>query len=214
MMNRRDFVKRTGTGFALAVLTSGVSLTLTGCNVYDDIYNWIGVAVASLNSIVTVLKANGIIPAAGIVNAILGALNAVREAINEYRSVTPTPVGIVAKIELALKDAVDQFSVFLKSLNISGFGLFSMIAALVQIILSTIAGFLNRLPASTSINTAQHMNTVMQIAQRTGFAVVPKARTIRAFKKDWNAQLDNGHALDVIVPRSAYHKVTFWERVP
>jgi len=217
MHTRREWIKRSGSSLVMLLLTiSSASMGLAGCNVYDDIYNWIGVAVASLNSIVTILKANGVIPAEGIINAILGALNAVKEAIDEYRMTTPHPTGAVAKIELALKSSVDQFSVFLKSLGIGSFGLFSMIAALVQIILSTIAGFLNRLPPSTqlTVSTAQHMNTVMQIAQITGMAVTPKACTIRQYKKDWNAALDNGPALDVIVPRSAYHKIGFWEKLP
>lgn len=207
-MDRRDFVKRTGTGFTLAILTSGVSMTLTGCNVYDDIYNWIGVAVASLNSIVIVLNANGITPATGIVNAILGALNAVRSAIDEYRSITPPPVGVVAKIETALKDAVAQFGTFLRSLSIPGFGLFSMIAALVDVILSTIAGFQGKLPV-----VAGQKSLTMQIAQLTGKAVIPKHRTIRVYKKDFNAVLDTGSQLDVIVPRSAYHQISFWEKL-
>jgi hypothetical protein len=206
-MNRRTFAK-TGTGFSLLLLSSGASFLIYGCNVYDDLYNWIGVGIASLNSMVTILKANGIIPAAGIVNAILGALNAVRAAIDEYRSTVPAPVGALAKIETALNDAVSQFGTFLRSLSIPGFGLFSMIAALVDVILSTIAGFKNRLPP-----IAQKLNVTMQIAQLTGKAVIPKHRTIRVFKKDWNAVLDTGPSLDVTVPQSAYHSISFWEHL-
>lgn len=208
MMNRRMWIKQSGTGFALAALTSGASLTLTGCNVYDDLYNWIGVGIASLNSIVSILNANGITPAAGIVNAILGALNAVRNAIEEYKATTPPPVGAIAKIETALKDAVAQFGTFLRSLSIPGFGLFSMIAALVDVILSTIAGFQGKLPV-----VAGQKSLTMQIAQLTGKAVIPKHRTIRVYKKDFNAVLDTGSQLDVIVPRSAYHQISFWEKL-
>jgi hypothetical protein len=206
-MNRRTFAK-TGTGFSLLLLSSGASFLIYGCNVYDDLYNWIGVGIASLNSMVTILKANGIIPAAGIVNAILGALSAVRAAIDEYKSTTPAPFGALAKIETALNDAVSQFGTFLRSLSILGFGLFSMIAALVDVILSTIAGFKNRLPP-----VAQKLNVTMQIAQLTGKAVIPKHRTIRVFKKDWNAVLDTGVSLDVTVPPSAYHSISFWEHL-
>jgi len=207
MDTRRNFIKQTGTGIFLALLTSGASLTLTGCNVYDDLYNWIGVGIASLNSIVSILNANGITPAAGIVNAILGALNAVRNAIEEYKATTPPPIGAIAKIETALKDAVAQFGTFLRSLSIPGFGLFSMIAALVDVILSTIAGFQGKLPVLAK------QNITMQIAQLTGKAVIPKHRTIRAYKKDFNAVLDTGSQLDVIVPKSAYHQISFWEKL-
>ena len=213
--SRRQWIGSSAKGIGAMLLASSASMFIYGCNVYDDLYNWIGIGIASLNSIVSILKANGIIPAETIVNAVLGALNAVRGAIDEYKSTSPPPVGTIAKIETALKDAVDQFTAFLRSISFSSAaGLFSLIAGLVQIILSTIAGFQNRLPVIAKAANLQISSGLAIAAQTIGVQIVPKQRTVRAFKKDYNAQLDNGPSHDVIVPKSAYLHISLFERLP
>jgi hypothetical protein len=208
MLSRRSMIQQSFMLFAAAV-----SVFAYGCNVYDDLENWITVGIASLNSIVVILKANGITPASAIVNAILGALNATRNAIVEYKSTTPPPVGAVAKIETALKDVVDNFTAFLRSLSLGDVGLFSLISGLLQIIFSTIAGFQNKLPVLT-LSPQNKLSTSMAIAaQVSGVPVVAQHRTVRQFKKDWNTQLDNGPSHDVNVPRSAYHHISVWEHL-
>ena len=41
--------------------------------------------------------------------------------------------------------------------------------------------------------------------------VTPKARTRRAFKKDWNSQLDVGAKAGLMIPKTAYLPVSFFE---
>lgn len=207
-LSRRSLIQQSFMFFA-----ASVSVFAYGCNVYDDLENWITVGIASLNSIVVILKANGITPASAIVNAILGALNATRNAIVEYKSTTPPPVGAVAKIETALKDVVDNFTAFLRSLSFGDVGLFSLVSGLLQIVFSTIAGFQNKLPV-LALAPQNKLSTSMAIAaQVSGVPVVAQHRTVRQFKKDWNAQLDNGPSHDVNVPRSAYHHISVWEHL-
>jgi hypothetical protein len=218
-MTKRQFIQRAslatlGIRFAYATALSGLSLALTGCNVFSDILNWVPVGEASLNAILAVLTGNGVLISPALqtlVGLIEAGFTALTAAIKEYQSTVPAPVGALAKIETAFKDVVDNFKTFLSSLSVSG-GLMGIVIGLAQIIFSTIAAFLNRLPAASSLRRTVVITEPARVGN-TPFAVVPKERTRRAFKHDFNHVLDAGPTVGVIVPQSAYLHVTFWEHL-
>ena len=202
-MNRRDFTKRIGSMF-LFVAAGGTSLLISGCNVFSDILNWIPVGEAALSSIILVLSSNGVILPAklqSVIELIRAGFDALSAAVKEYRSTTPAPVGAVAKIETALKDIVDNFSTFLSSLSVSS-NLLGIIVGLSQIVLSTIAAFVNRLPPSMSVVPVRARIKSMSVGT-TPIVVVAKDRSTGAFKKDFNVVLKTAPS-EVKVPANAY----------
>ena len=137
-LSRRNFAKTLFTFFT-AFAAFGSALFMSGCNLYNDILNWVPVGEAALNSILTVLTSNGVLisPAIQSVVALVEAgFAALTAAIKEYQSTTPPPVGAVAKIQTAFNDIVDNFSTFLKSLSISG-GLIGIVVGLANVVFSS-----------------------------------------------------------------------------
>jgi len=211
-MNRRQFAGRLFAFFAL-LSTLGSALVMSGCNLFTDIMNWIPVGEAALNSILSVLTGNGVVisPAIqSIVALIEAAFAALTAAIKEYQSTTPPPVGALAKIETAFADLANNFTTFLSSLNVSG-GLLGIITGLAQVVFSTIAAFVNQLPASASLKRTTARISTVKVGPNV-ITVTPKMRTRRAFKKDWNATLKTAPSVGVICPASAYLPVSFFER--
>lgn len=203
-MERREFVKLVGTGSGVLALGS----TMVGCNVWTDILNWEPIGVDALNSIIAVLAANGF-PVSGAVQQIVSDINAgfmaLAAAVKEYQSTTPPPVGALQKVEAAFQAIVDQFGAFFTSLNLPGGNLFNLIASLVKIVLDTIAGFENRLPSGTVTLTRVFKTNRLTIP------IKPTARSRRAFKHDFNAELTGPTATGLRIPPNAKLPLSFWE---
>lgn len=222
MLNRREMIRRStltvvGTRLAYLAAVSGVAIESEGCNLWNDILNWVPVGEASLNSVLSILTSNGVViaaPVSAIVTTIEAGFTALTAAIKEYQSVTPPPVGAEAKVQAAFTALVDNFKTFLASLNVPG-SIFAIISGLAQVVLSTIAAFENQLP-KTTVATASARVSIVGDSVHVGpqvVAIVPKHRTRRAYKRDFNAVLDAGVKLGVTVPKSAYHHLTLLERL-
>jgi hypothetical protein len=167
-----------------------------------------------------VLGANGVLIAPAIqtvVSLIEAGFTALTAAIKEYQSTTPPPVGALAKIETAFTDIVNNFKTFLASLSVNG-GLLSIIIGLAQIVFSTIAAFMNQLPAASSLRRTVVLGHTFSVGSAltgpvsgTG-TIVPKERTNGRFKRDFNSQLSGAPNVGVVCPQGAYLKLTFWEK--
>jgi hypothetical protein len=221
-LSRREFGKRAtltvlGARIAGAAALGGASLSISGCNnLYNDILNWVPVGEASLNSILTVLTANGIVisPAIQSVVALIEAgFTALTAAIKEYQSANPPPVGALAKIHAAFTAIVDNFSTFLKSLNVSG-SLLGTIVGLAQVIFSTIAAFVNQVPAAPAA-VRFTLPSKVAVAATAEFTVSANDKYMRrgSYKKGFNSKLTAGEKLGVVCPAAAYLPVTFWEKL-
>jgi hypothetical protein len=205
---RRDFGKAAGLT-ALALATSTSPFLLSGCNVITDIENWVPIAQASVNSLEAILTTNGINvgPVTAVLNDIQAGLAAVLGAAQQYAATTPAPVGALQKIEAAFQAVVANFGKFLTQLNLPGGGLLNLISALVGLVLSTIAGFINRLPTPPAGFTVS-----FSVKTPGGFlTVVPKSRSRREYKKDFNSQIDAGATAGVKIPAGAKLHVSFFE---
>lgn len=212
MIGRREFVTK---GAATAALLSA-SVSLAGCSVWTDIINWVPVGEASLNSILSILSSNGVVVAPAvqtIVSTIEAGFTALVAAVKEYQSATPPPVGALDKIHTAFNAILDNFSTFLKALNVSG-GLLGLITGLAQVVYSTIDAFLGEIPtAAAAITTHAAAQRAYSVGTAPPVVVVPVHRTRRAFKKDFNSMLDSGTKIGVNVPSSAYLKLTLLEHL-
>jgi hypothetical protein len=210
-LTRREFAKKvtfTAVGARLAMLiATGSTIELAGCNIIDDIENWVPVGEAAVNSILAILTANGVPIAAGIsavVNVIETAFNDLIAAAKEYQSTTPPPVGTLAKIETIMQDISDQFSSFVSQLSGIAGTILTVVVALVKVVISTIGGFVSQLPTSA--------RALAKLNSHQAVSASPVHRTRRAFKKDWNATLESGKTQGVACPASAYLPVSFWEK--
>lgn len=199
-MERRAFLGHMTKGAAVAAL--GVSvISLDGCNVLDTIESWIPTGEAAVNAILAVLTANNI-PVSAAVSTIVGlietGLNDLLAAIKEYESTTPPPQGVLAKIQTIMQDISDQFSNFVSQLSGVAGGILKVVTSLAEVVITTIAGFVNELTPSTQTVSFKF----------SGAPVVAIKRSRRKFAHDWNSQLDAAKAVGVQVPKEAYLHVS------
>ena len=193
-LTRREAIK---TG---AILTfSCASLTaMSGCNLETDILNYSKVGKAAFDSVVAMLEQRGVLPAGGtqFTRAVDAAFDAVSAAVAAYEN--KDAGGTLAAISAALDAVTAAISQFLAETNIAEPPLLSLVLALLQVILGTIAGFLTKLPpVPAGLNH--------QPGPGRQLSITPKLRTVRQFKRDWNAAAA-GHA-------ELQLKLTFWEHL-
>ncbi len=208
-LSRREFGKAVGVG-SLVLTTAGSSLFLGGCNFAQDIVNFEPTAANALTSIENILGANGIIFSPVVQEAFTAAqaaLVAMKAAAEEYLAINPPPATTTAKLRAALQAVVDQVGAFLKALALPNGGILSLVLALAQLILSTIAGFMGNLPTSLQMKLAHvELNGVP-------VTITPVKRTRRAFKKQWNSELDGAKKFGVGIPKKAYLPMNMFERM-
>jgi len=210
-ITRRQFGGHLVKGAAIATLAAS-TIELGGCSVFTDIENWVPVGEAALNSILAELAANNVplsSEAQAIVKDIEAGFDAITAAVQEYQSTTPPPVGALAKVQTAFKDVVDQLSAFLSNLALPGGNIVTLISGLASIVFSTIAAFLNKLPALATVTAIGPIHSY-RLSGLT-YTVTAKYRTRRGFKKDWNSQLDSAKSKGVVVTQAAYMKLSLFE---
>lgn len=173
-MTRRKFAS------SLVVMLALIS---TACPIFSNIYKsmtqYIPLALLAFDRIIAILIEHNIV-VTGLVDAIDAAkaaladiLSAVREFEDAHGNEKPTKI---EAIRTALKIAHTRLELFWDRLQIPNQQLAITVKALLSIILSTLAGFEAQLrPGDTSRG-------------KTIFAV-PKARSIREFREDFNAVL-------------------------
>lgn len=215
LQTRREFAGHLVAGAAGigALCTLGELEGCSASSVFTDIANWEPVAKQAVQSIVTILGANGypISPAASAVVAMIEAsLDQVLADVKIYQSITPPPVGSLAKIEAALGVVAANYQQFLQTIQVSNSPLLSTVIALAQVALSTITAFEQQLPPSPTPALARI--TSFTISGQT-VGISPKMRTRRAFKKDHNHVLDAAKKAHLSVPDSAYLPLTLLEHL-
>lgn len=180
-MERRAFlVVSAKKGMAL-MLASGAVLSLEGCPAMDALEQWLPEGIYAVDAIVTALN-----PAAGSILAIATAALpklwiAVQNAITEYKSTNPPPVGTLAKVATALQDVSDQLTDVLGALPVSLPNLDILaIEAGLKLVIATLNYFAQKNGATVSAKART------AAVAKSGTPVAPA--TSRAdFAKKWNA---------------------------
>ncbi len=185
---RRGFLKLTGTG-GLILSTGGAAVLLDACNaqtVFETIISWIPTAKSAFQGIVTILGPFLPPGAQALITEVFAALDVVTAAVNEYLNAPAADKAtFLGKLRVALTAVGDQIQAFLAAFKATGNPLISVVLGLAQIIISTIEGFLGKipLPAGAKVRTVRasiHFEGVTAV-------VVPKVRSISQFKKDFNS---------------------------
>lgn len=205
-ISRRSFSKTVG-AFLLFVATASAA-TLTGCNWLTDIENWAPVGLAAFNGIVKLLESAGIIsavagnPIIAMIGVISAAFSQLEADIAAYKAIQPPPAGAAAKIQATLGIIVTNFQTMLASLDIQNGTLSALVIGLAQIIMSTIAGFQQQVPQVAPTVKITEIRLRNQVA-----AVAPHPRSIRQFKKDWNAVAHAGGHKEIAIHESLFERL-------
>jgi hypothetical protein len=191
-ITRRAFNKLSVRGLMIAVV--GSSLTMTGCNVIQDLIDYIPWIVRALNAITSALGDFMPPQAAMILAVIKGALADIQAACVEYQAdpLVTDKSTLLAKIETFLKDLGNNFQQFLNALSAAG-PVLSIVVGIIQVVLSTIGWFANQLAQKTGRAMAMQMPLSLRAGNQMIFIVATK-RSIPQFKKDINLVVyTNGH---------------------
>lgn len=186
-MNRRSFAKK-----SLLFLAVGSALSLDGCNVFDDILNWIPVGLTALQGIITILGSLIPPPALAIITVIKAGFADLLAAVKEYNADTnpADKATLLAKIRTFLNDIVNNFQSFLNALNLGNNPIVNIVIGLADIIISAIEGFMGQLPPSAPTPLAMTLHVGSK-----SVTVVPKFyKSVADFKKAYNSiATSNGH---------------------
>lgn len=180
-MNRREFAVTTG---ALSVLA-----TLPACwlsNVYKNISQYIPYAMLAFDRILSILEEHGINTAGmrDVIDRIKSAFADIQTAVLEYRDAHEADkASKLQAIQTALKIASRRLMDFWEMLRIPNEQVARTIKMLLDIIISTIEGFISRLPQPQGQEPQQKAGPVAH------------ERSLKEFREDFNRVLrDRGEA--------------------
>jgi hypothetical protein len=172
---------------------------MDGCNVFTEIEAWVPVGEASFQGIVDLLETTGLVTPAinPLVTTIIAAFNDLLAAVKQYEAIQPPPTGLLARIQGFFEIIVSNFQTLLS--QISSSPILSLVIGLAQIILSTIAGFLQELPVSSSLLTGTFRIGGQQVTYTA------QKRTVGQFKKSYNRAAEAGGHSEIDL------RLSFWE---
>lgn len=193
MMNRREFAAKA----AATVGVLGCFPAAVGCwvgNLYSDILQYSPVALAALQSVLSILAANGISTDSTVIGAAImlykSGLADVQAAVTQYEN---APQGQKSTLLLAISEALTvaeaNINQFWNSLTIPDPKLESLIEGLLGVVTTTLAGFASQLPAATSPK-ASAVRAMTRRQVRT-LNSTPTRRSVKQVRHDFNALLAN-----------------------
>jgi hypothetical protein len=179
------FTKHAGTG--LLVLASGVSLTLEGCNLAQNIENWAPVGQSAFDGIISLLQGVGLVsPAISLLIPVIDtAFTDLIADAKAYGSVNPPPAGTLAKLEEVFNLIVGNLQSLFAQLQVTN-PIINVVLSLGKIIFETIAGFIKQLPAAVQSRMQAKLNGQFKVGVLT-VPFTPVHRTVRQFKKAFNS---------------------------
>lgn len=196
MMGRRTFGKMIATMWLGAVMM--VSMAAKGCNAIADIQAWLPVGLQAIQNLLNLLGSFGVIPV-GTGTAAAALLSKITEIFDDVKTdialwnATPTN-STLQKIQAELQSISMQLSNFVATLVIPDNKVVQIVAGLLGLVLSTIAGFIaeiaQKMGTSASTANAQVRTKVMMRHQASAVIVEPVHRNADQFKKAYNQQLD------------------------
>ncbi len=193
-MTRRDF----GLSLGVGALASGFILEGCGANsatVFAQIEAWVAVGEKAFAGIVTLLGPFLPPGAQALIALVNAAFTTLLAAVQEYlNSPAAGQPAILPKIEAALQAIADNIQMFLTALNITGNPIVAVVIGLAQLILATIAGFLNALPVAAGGAKTYRVRSVVTVGGVSA-QVIPKRRSLSSFRGAYNSIAEsNGHS--------------------
>lgn len=169
-VSRREF---SVSSFGMLLAAMAGSLWSVACASFDNIAKWVGVGIAGVSSVVSLLAGAGIgTTSEGVaITLVLKLLKAgfadVQAAIAEYEN-APAANKATAKgrISTALQALADQIQKFWNDLSIPDAKLGALIQGLLGIVLTAISGFMTQLPPPVTTATAVNLPRRINVAPR------------------------------------------------
>lgn len=174
-MNRREFAVTAG--------TAGVLATLPGCflhDVYKTIDRYVPVALMAFDRIIAVMVEHGVDVSrlVNAVNMVKAALADIQSAVLEYHDAHEhDKQTLIHMISVALKVATHRLAEFWELLQIPNENLARTVKLLLDVIISTLTGFISQLSPGTPVASQK-------------FVSEAKVRSIKEFREDFNRVLD------------------------
>lgn len=193
-MNRRNFISLS---FITTLFMS--ALGMAGCSfasIEAQIKIYLPIAVTAISNLLNLLGSVGVIPlgtgtaAAALVETINAAVVAALQAIDEYENdPAADKATLIGKIVSILKAISDNVSSFVSALNLTGNPIISTVTAVVSVIVSTLAGFIQSLmPATPAPVTAKAVSRPVTVGG-VPVAIAPKRRDRKQFVSDYNTAM-------------------------
>jgi len=142
-MNRRKFVGAL-TG---AAILAGTTITLEGCNVWADIQAWVPAGIAAFESVVTLVAPMAAPALNTIATTVEAGFSALAAAVNQYiNAPAASKATFKQKVLLIFSQLQGDLQAFLAAVNIEQTNpIVKIVLGLVEIIVSTITGFLEQI---------------------------------------------------------------------
>lgn len=185
-MTRRAFGQR----LVLLGAVMAMPFQLAGClfaTVWADIQKYVPVGLQAFAAVVSILTGQGIITGAAaaiqaLITAVTAAFGTVSSAVTSYEaSANNTTLGAVANALTAAANSIQQFWA---NLNIPDANLAATIKGLLEVITTTLSGFIAALPSSS---------VALQAPSPNSLSMTPHRRSLHAFKSDFNKVLKAGN---------------------
>lgn len=184
MITRRGFAALCARGMLAIAL--GISSMAGSCaSVFADILNYVGVGLKAFSVIVAMIgpAAAAVAPWIALINAGFADLQA---TVTEYDSApAANKATLLGKIRTIIQALIDNFSAFLAQVPLGG-TLEATIFGLVQLIVSTLGGYLAQLPGVAA------RRIMLRSRNNAAQTVQPAKRSIAEFRKEFNAQVVAG----------------------
>lgn len=173
-MNRREFAATTGALSLVAVMPA-----CWMSNIYKTISSYVPVALLAFDRVISILVEHGVDTTrlTEAVNRVKAALADILTAVVEYHDAAEqAKETMIHAIAVALKIACERLVEFWELLKIPNEQLARTIKMLIDIMVSTLTGFIGQLAPGTPV-----------AGQR--FVSAPRVRTLKEFREDFNAVL-------------------------
>jgi hypothetical protein len=196
-LSRRAFGTLAARGAAMLGLTSTVAMT-AGCpaflsSIYTDIKAYGPTVLAAIATVISILVSGGVLamPLAAAISSIIALISksiadlmtAVNNYLNAPAANKSTLLGVVAT---DLADAEANVQQFWNDLTIPDPALATLVKNLLSVVISTLQGYINALPAQAASSTPAMVkrNSLPNLIN-----VPAKRRSLSQFKSDFNAYL-------------------------
>jgi hypothetical protein len=182
-MNRREVIKKVGLS-AGTVLIAGQFLGISACNVYNDIMQYIPVALTAFSTIVSILNPGVGATILAVISMVKVALADVQTAVTNYENAPSSEkVTLSGKIATAINAAEAELQQFWSDLKLPDGNLATLIEGVINVIVSTLAAFLPQLAPAIPV-------PAKTLTKRINYTA--KKRSIKQFKSDLNAEFTKG----------------------
>lgn len=190
-MDRRQFFEVSskgvlGTALVRAVAVGSVAYLVAGCNIEQDILDWVKIGGPAIGTILQLLVGAGIIACltcSVLANTVVAAISAIGTAVQNWMNApAANKQTFLGKITTALQAALSAATTFFESVAIPDQKLATLIEGLVSLIVNALSGFIGQLGGTSAAASAKKE---VKLQAKT-IPIVPVVLKASTFKSRFN----------------------------